>query len=107
MDLEIFKHIDGIRLDVTSNELSIKDTIQMLLDELGVIGYITTVRYKTSLNEFIEYDYEPACYGDVSIKVKLEFESHLIRDYFEVELNKRLDRIKTLELCLANSIDEV
>lgn len=107
MDIEIFKHIDGKRLDITCSDTSIKDTIQILLDELYIDGYITTVRYKTSLNDFMEYDYEPACCGDVSIKVKLEFESHLMRDYYISEFNKRIDRIKTLELCLANSIDEV
>lgn len=109
MDIELFKHIDGIRLDVTCNELSIKDTIQLLLDELDIDGYITTCRYKTSTNPFIEYEHEPmSCgYGEVSIKVKLEFSCENFRDYFEVELMKRLNRIKTLELCFANSIDEV
>lgn len=103
MSYRLFRCTDGLRLDVISNDKSIRDIIELLLIELDICGYITTIRYKLSDNEFVEYDYEPPYTDDLEllIKVRMEFSCCNFRTYFEHELKKRDESISKLELCLA------
>lgn len=107
MDYETFRYIDGHRIDITSSDLDFRNIVQLLIDEIDDGEIQKEVYQCTYLDGYETNTRPPENMTGFNLKLEMRFNQKFMRDYFEHLLTKRLDDIKTLELCLVNSINEV
>ena len=105
MDYRIFKHINGKQIDFDTENYELKDIIYLLLDNIGD-GILDREVYRCTYLDGFEVETDPKQDG-FELHLEIRFDKKYNLDYFEYLLNKRLENINQLELCLANSIDEV
>lgn len=100
----ILQDIDEITYELTTCDKRVSRVLDNLIDELNI-----TVKeiWMSKYNSYITYDYQPYCNEGFNKVSTLYFKDKSIKNYFEYLFAKIINDVKQLELCLANSIDEV
>ena len=60
-------------------------------------------RWTSEFNQFIEYDFKPAAYADLDVTMTFDFNNKDMLKFAEFVLADDLDKLRTLEYCLATS----
>lgn len=100
----ILQDIDEVTYELTTDDKRVSRVLNNLIDELNITVKETWV---SKYNKYVVYEYQPFCNEGFNKVSTLFFKDKSIKNYFEYLFAKIIDDVKQLELCLANSIDEV